>query len=696
VAAAALVAALLIAQQVAARALRDALFLSAYPVTALPGMMLAAALLSVAGSLAFAGTMARRSPSAVLTGALASSALLFALEWRLAGSHPRAVAAALYVQLALLGPGIVSAFWSLVNERFDPHSARRVVGRIGSGAALGGVAGGALAWAGAHLVPVPALLGGLTATSLLAVLAVARLRSVDGPEPAAAETGRRLLAGLRFVHEFPYLRHLAGLIALGAFTDALLDYLLKTAAAASVAGREELARFFSLFYGGVALLTLAVQATLARRSLLRVGLAGTVAWQPAAVGLAAGAGLAVASLASAVAARGAGAVLRDSLFRSAYELFYTPLPPWRKRPAKALVDGAADKLGSGIGAGVVLLLAGLPLFSPRWLWLSALLATLASLLLTRRLHHGYVLALEQSLRSGRVAIEADQEVDATTRLTLTRVALDRQSLLAEIRALHGDAEETPASASVDRFVELARDLRSGEPDLIRAALATLRPPDPALTPLLVTLLASDDVFPEVLRALRSLAPRATGQLIDALVDPDQPAAVRQRIPRVLKACPTARAVDGLVVGLDDPDFSVRLACGRVLAWLRERHDGLALEAGRVHAAVARELAAAAEEPEAQLDHVFLLLSLVGERDVLRVSRWALRGEDARLRGTALEYLEQVLPDGVRQPLLRRLGTPSAAVSPRRLDDVEAELRRSASSLPRHAIARHRRSPSAGT
>lgn len=104
VAAAALVGGLLIAQQVAGRALRDALFLSAYSVSSLPGIMLASALVSVCGSLAFAGALARHPPVAVLAGALALQTLLLAGEWRLAAEQPRLVAAALYVQLALLGP----------------------------------------------------------------------------------------------------------------------------------------------------------------------------------------------------------------------------------------------------------------------------------------------------------------------------------------------------------------------------------------------------------------------------------------------------------------------------------------------------------------------------------------------------------------------------------------------------------------
>ena len=216
VAAAALVAALLIAQQVAGRALRDALFLSAYSVTSLPGMMFVSAVVSVGGALAFAAAGARRSPMMVVTGALGLSALLFACEWRLAPEHPRLVAAAVYVQLALLGPGIVSGFWSLVNERFDPHTARRVVAEIGAGASVGGVLGGVLAWAGSRVVPVPALLLGLSATSLLALLVLPRLRPpVSSRDARETEPEGGLFARVRWIRDFPYLRQLAALVRPG-------------------------------------------------------------------------------------------------------------------------------------------------------------------------------------------------------------------------------------------------------------------------------------------------------------------------------------------------------------------------------------------------------------------------------------------------------------------------------------------------
>jgi hypothetical protein len=68
---------------------------------------------------------------------------------------------------------------------------------------------------------------------------------------------------------------------------------------------------------------------------------------------------------------------------------------------------------------------------------------LASFSLCRRLHRGYVLALEASLRSGAVKLDPEEVRDGTT-LAVSRSALgiDRQTLLDEIRARVGRALPT--------------------------------------------------------------------------------------------------------------------------------------------------------------------------------------------------------------------------------------------------------------
>jgi hypothetical protein len=52
--------------------------------------------------------------------------------------------------------------------------------------------------------------------------------------------------------------------------------------------------------------------------------------------------------------------------------------------------------------------------------------------------------------------------------------------------------------------------------------------------------------------------------------------------------------------------------------------------------------------------VFALLSLCTARGSLELVRQGLKTDDRKLRGTALEYLESLLPEAVRSPLVEAL------------------------------------------
>ena len=51
-----------------------------------------------------------------------------------------------------------------------------------------------------------------------------------------------------------------------------------------------------------------------------------------------------------------------------------------------------------------------------------------------------------------------------------------------------------------------------------------------------------------------------------------------------------------------------------------------------------------------LEHVFTILSLALPEEPLRVAFRGLHTDDKTLRGTALEYLESILPKPIRQSL----------------------------------------------
>jgi len=652
-----LAAGLLVAQMTAGRAVRDALFLSSFPVTWVPAAMIASACASMAAVVGLSWLLARRAPFRVLPAMAGTSAVLLLLQWALGASAPRAAAVTITLHLAVFGAALISGFWSLVSERFDPHTARRVVARIALGASLGGVAGGALAWVAAHVVSVPFM---LLVMAVLNVAAMAGMRGVGaGPVSKAALPPAGITAPLGILRRVTYLRDLAIVVALGAVTDALLDYVLKSQAAATFRDAAGLLSFFAVCNAGFGLLTLVLQLGFSRAALQTLGLAGTAALRPLAVCSAAVVGIFDPRLGAAVLARAAHEGTSASLFRSGYELLFTPLPEDEKRPTKAVVDVGFDKLGSLAGGTLVLIVAGLlPNHTTRALFVLAALLGLAALAFTRRLHHGYVRTLEQSLRAGRIRLDESEVEDEATRLTLARTstALDRATLMKGI-ALHREAQ----APALDALLPIVTDLRSPEAAVVRGALQQMPAPPAAVVGHVIPLLARDDLFVDVLRTLRRVAPAVTGQLLDALLDETQDARVRRRLPRVLKACLTRRAVDGLTLALPDPRFEIRAQCALALESITARAPELAVSRAAVLAALQREL----DHPggRAELDHVFTLLSLVFEREPLHIALQALRGSDGVLRGTALEYLENILPPEMRLPIARLVGAPSRGGKP---------------------------------
>src|SRR5688572_7894712 len=84
----------MIAFQVGGKAARDALFLSNFPVTALPGMLVASAVFSIFAVLATSRVMSARGPGAVVPWAFGASAILLLAEWVASTVTPKVAAVA--------------------------------------------------------------------------------------------------------------------------------------------------------------------------------------------------------------------------------------------------------------------------------------------------------------------------------------------------------------------------------------------------------------------------------------------------------------------------------------------------------------------------------------------------------------------------------------------------------------------------
>jgi ATP:ADP antiporter, AAA family len=726
-----------IAHLVAAKAARDALFLAGFDVALLPRMMMLGALVSLGTALVTARVMERMAPAKLLLGTLAVNAVLYVVELTLMDALPRPVAIGLYIHVSAFGSTLIAALWSLVNERFDPHAAKLEVSRIALGGSVGGVLGGVASWLVSGSSGLPFLFVMLAALNLatIGIVLWASRAGGWGRSRARPEPTRRVSA-LTTLRTNPYLSTLALLVALSSLTSALLDYSLSARVVAHNLDSGQLASFFALFHASVGLLAMLVQLTLTRTSLERLGLGGTVALVPGtvvAMGLVA---LGFPQLWSAVLLRGSEALVQGSLSRSAYELFYTPLPREQKRPTKMLIDVGIDRLGTVAGGALTTLVVSvLAIRGVRVLVVLAMCVSIGALFCAVRLNRGYVEALAGRLRRGTIKLDPKRVLDATTRQTLAEsTGIDRNELLLAIQRHETDRpppytggsepsedlepEDTvlvgPGGAgfevapgyvglqlgSVTAFEESdawqddavlrsVAALRSADPERIRSVLDAQLAPE--LAAHVIPLLGSNEVAREALRALRGMAPRIAGTLADALLDPASSVVVRRRIPRVLEQAPTARAVPALVDGLFDAKLEVRSQCALALLRVLDFNQGTQLPRERIFDAIEREmkhegpLLAAAGEADAfddepgfgakelrarvhqGVEHVMTLLALVLEREPVRLAYHALYSDDGAIRGTALEYLDNVLPERIRRGVLLLVegSVEPAAPGPRR-------------------------------
>jgi hypothetical protein len=474
----------------------------------------------------------------------------------------------------------------------------------------------------------------------------------------------------------PLLRDLALVIALAALLGALVDYLLKAEAVAHFGRGHHLVRFFGLFYSGTALAAMLIQASLGRVALQRLGLGGSVASHPAAVGAASLLGFMLPSPWRGILPRGLDAVVRNSTFRAGYELLYTPLAASAKRSAKSVIDVACDCAGKGAGAMLILLLVSLaPLHPLAAVNLAAALAAGGEFVVARRLRAGYVNALEGGLRRHDTDLEhAVEQSMADFTVAGTIAGLDRVAVL---RAL--GSPTTVRTADADPVVAAIVELRSG--DLVRIRAALRDPPrDPLIIGSLVPLLARDDAVRLVVSTLASFGARAAGEMVSVLLDPATSDVVRRRVPLALKSCPSPIARDGLLAALDGFEFEVRLRCGRAVLALTDEHPALLKPFPAALALVERELTSGGDMHRVR-EHVFNLLALALEREPVRIAARAFASEDAYVRGTALEYLETVLPARVfsaLRPMLAAAGP--APVRTRSATEVRAELMRAGATM----------------
>lgn len=710
----------MVAHQVAGKALRDGLFLSRFAPSDLPKVVAASAIVAIVLGIAFARLMAWFGPRRVVPVAFGLGAVFHLAEYlylRGATDLARAVVVTLvYLHLVGFGAILLSGFWSIVNEYFDPREAKVRFGRITGAGTIGGVLGGLMAERTAAMFGVEAVLLLLTGLHVAVFFALwlvpgdrqgANVRAVREPIWHAARDAFR---------QAPFLVNLALLVFLGTMSAALLDYLFKFGAAAQFGKGSALTRYFALFYTTNQVLSFAVQAFLTPVALRRLGLGRTVGCHPIAVAIGSIASLLGPRPLMAPLARGLELVLRGSFLRSGYELFFTPVPPREKRAVKTFIDVGCDRMGDALGAGILYLLLLLgPQRAVTPILLVAIVFAAIGIWITNRMDTAYLAVLEHGLMSRAVAVEEAEAQDSTTLSAILRTThmrrpptLRRDPVPPVSASSPVLAPAVPASLVQDAVLVRLADLRSGVPKRVSAALSASLPFDPLLVPQAIRLLAWNEAFEWARAFLLLNGHRAVGQLVDALLDREQDFAIRRRIPRILAYTTSQRAVDGLISVLNDGRFEIRYHASRALEFLHRMGEKLEFDQQATLDAVERELSISRPTWERRrlldtqdenngdqywyldevlknrasksLELVFSLLALHLPAEPLKVAFRALHSEDRLLRGLALEYLESNVSGDIVTKLTSLSEPDGSTLPPRPKEIVLEELMKSQQSI----------------
>jgi hypothetical protein len=341
-----------------------------------------------------------------------------------------------------------------------------------------------------------------------------------------------------------------------------------------------------------------------------------------------------------------------------------------------------------VGAALILTALALGAGAGRVLLAVTVALSIAAIVVARRLHLGYVGALEGTLQRRAAELPDPIEDDAAAMLQ-TVGGYDLSGIRSRLAISVGSPSVTeppprPATPTQVPETSLTQAIRGGRASEVRDALAQ-GPLTPDQIETTIELLAWDAVAPQVIGALSRVAHEHLGILLRHLLDPEEDFAIRRRLVNVLAESRSVEAFEGLFGALDDRRFEVRYRAGRALSRMAGEITGLQVDRERVLRVVQREIGVGRgvwesrqlidaldegyspmetellrDRADRSLEHLFTVLSLILPRETLRLAFHGLHTGDPYLRGTALEYLETVLPEplwATLWPLLDQGGTP---------------------------------------
>jgi len=564
----------------------EALLLARLGAERLPPLFIAAALVTVLGSVVYAARVGQTRNDRLLIQMLLGTAGLLAFGAVGADAGVLAALPALFCLFYLTQAVFLNHFWTFSGDYFDSLASKRLFPVFTLGSSVGGLLGGAGAVGLTRVAgPVSLIWAWALALGLAALLLRVARRPLRRWGPLELEEADETsFEGMRGAASYLGSARIGRWLVISAVGMVLAifvaQYLYSDVFVRRFPEPSELAAFFGLYLAVTNLIEIALELAVTPWLIHRFGVPTAQLVHPLMM-LASFGGLGFQyGLASAVGARVSRELAENAIAQPIRSLVYNALPQRLRGRIRAFLEGIVVYAGMA-GAGALLVAVGTP--EPRVLaWCGAGAATLY-LFANLRVRREYLRELVDGIRAGRLDIsEVGDEVGEFETSHLSELCLQMlreeserpsRSLLRLLASLaqrgvveplvvglehpHASVRETCAAGLADledpRAPQLLRRaLADDDPRVRRAALGGLsaRTDPPALAEMVAQLLRDPD--PDVRAETAVLCDEAGNAVLREMLLCEDPASVRA----ALAVAPTSLAA--LVVRhMADPDWRVR-------------------------------------------------------------------------------------------------------------------------------------------
>ena len=441
-----------VAISITGTAARDAYFLNMVDKKYLPLMFLAIAIVLSIVIEIYSRLSKNRDLSTIVTGTgIIFIATLLAIQKHLEGW----VIPFLYVWKDVIDAIIITQFWLIASQVFDPRQAKRLFGLLGAGGALAAII------IGSSISQFVSVFGSenllfVTMSFIIIVILMANLirpyRNLNEQKHQTSKKDVHKNTGKSFT---PYLKSLAIIIGLAAVASRVVDYQFKITAVASFPNQDDLVNFFGQYYAVTGVATMIIQLFITSRLLSRFGIIVAILILPT-LFMAGAAGFLMSPVLAAVyISKFSDQVFRFTFHNASIQLLWIPVKRTIKNRLKPVIEGS---IRAGLeGVSGILIFLSITMFNVPIHYLSISIILIAIYWIKRsfRLKKLYIKELQSAIEKRELNFEEltldiqDEAMVKTINLALNNDDESQQVLALEMIK---DIPLTPWKDSLNRLL----------------------------------------------------------------------------------------------------------------------------------------------------------------------------------------------------------------------------------------------------